>query len=67
MLQVARYSLFNPGDPTKFSLIYANINEDDILLRVELDHLVAMFPYRFKVYYVLNNSLAGWKGGAGYI
>jgi cytochrome-b5 reductase len=67
MLQVARYSLFNPGDPTKFSLIYANVNEDDILLRVELDYLVAMFPYRFKVYYVLNNPPAGWKGGAGYI
>lgn len=67
MLQVARYSLFNPGDPTKFSLIYANVNEDDILLRVELDYLVAMFPYRFKVFYVLNNPPAGWKGGAGYI
>jgi cytochrome-b5 reductase len=67
MLQVVRYSLFNPGDPTKFSLIYANVNEEDILLKVELDYLVAMFPYRFSVYYVLNNPPAGWKGGAGFI
>jgi cytochrome-b5 reductase len=67
MLQVARYSLFNPGDPTKFTLIYANVNEDDILLKVELDYLVAMFPYRFKVYYVLNNPPAGWKGGVGFV
>jgi len=67
MLQVVRYSLFNPGDPTKFSLIYANVNEEDILLKVELDYLVAMFPYRFSVYYVLNNPPAGWKGGAGFV
>jgi NAD(P)H-flavin reductase len=67
MLQIARYSLFNLGDPSKFSLICANVNEDNILLRIELDYLVAMFPYRFKVYYVLNNPLAGWKGGAGYM
>lgn len=67
MLQVARYALFNPGDATKFTLIYANVNEDDILLRVELDYLVAMFPYRFKVYYVLNNPPAGWKGGVGFV
>ncbi|KAF8328153.1 putative NADH-cytochrome b5 reductase [Cantharellus anzutake] len=67
MLQVVRYSLFNPGDPTKFSLIYANVNEEDILLKTELDYLVAMFPYRFKVYYVLNNPPAGWKGGVGFV
>lgn len=67
MLQVVRHSLFNPGDPTKFSLIYANVNEEDILLRVELDYLVAMFPYRFQVYYVLNNPPAGWTGGSGFV
>jgi len=67
MLQIVRYSLFNPGDPTKFTLIYANVSEDDILLKVELDYLVAMFPYRFKVYYVLNQPPAGWKGGSGFV
>ncbi len=67
MLQVVRYALFNPGDPTKFSLIYANVNEEDVLLRTELDYLVAMFPYRFRVYYVLNNPPPGWKGGVGFV
>lgn len=36
------------------NLIFANVNEDDVLLRGELDEMVKKYP-NFTVYYVLNN------------
>lgn len=65
MYQVANAVLKNPSDRTQVSLIYANVSEDDILLRDELDALARMHP-NFKVYYVLNNPPAGWAGGSGF-
>ena len=41
MLQIIRAALKNPADNTRLSLIYANINVEDILLKKELDDLVA--------------------------
>jgi cytochrome-b5 reductase len=67
MLQIIRAALKNPNDRTKLNLIYANVNEDDILLREELDELVVKHGDRFHVYYVLNNPPAGWTGGAGFV
>ncbi|KAI0321700.1 NADH-cytochrome b5 reductase [Amylostereum chailletii] len=67
MLQIIRAALKNPLDRTKLSLIYANVNEEDILLKAELDELAAKSPARFKVYYVLNNPPAGWTGGVGFV
>lgn len=52
-IQVALAALRNPADKTKFSLIYANNNEEDILLKDELDALAKKHPGRFSVYYVL--------------
>jgi cytochrome-b5 reductase len=49
------------------SLIYANVNPEDILLKEELDRLASQNPSRFKVYYVLNNPPANWAGGAGFV
>ncbi|KAG4121983.1 hypothetical protein ERO13_D11G239400v2 [Gossypium hirsutum] len=46
--------LENPKDMTNVHLIYANVPYEDILLKEELDSLVAKYPGRFKVYYVLN-------------
>jgi cytochrome-b5 reductase len=55
MLQVARAILSNPADKTKVSLIFANVNAEDILLK---DMLAEMTKNpQFKVYYVLNNVL----------
>ncbi|KAH1083034.1 hypothetical protein J1N35_022795 [Gossypium stocksii] len=51
---VARAILENPKDMTNVHLIYANVTYEDILLKEELDSLVAKYPGRFKVYYVLN-------------
>lgn len=67
MLQIIRAALKNPLDRTKLSLIYANVNVDDILLRHDLNELVRKNRDRFKVYYVLNNPPAEWKGGVGFV
>ena len=67
MLQVLRAALHNPLDRTKFSLIYANVNVEDILCRTELDELVARHPLRLNVYYVLNNPPPNWTGGIGFV
>ncbi|KAJ8469143.1 hypothetical protein ONZ45_g16991 [Pleurotus djamor] len=67
MLQIIRAALKNPLDKTKLSLIYANVNSEDILLKKELDELADVNSDRFKVYYVLNNAPEGWKGGVGFV
>ncbi|CAG8513964.1 8951_t:CDS:2 [Ambispora leptoticha] len=66
MLQIIRAILKNPEDKTSISLIFANVNFDDILLKDELDQL-AEHNENFKVYYVLNNPPEGWTGGIGYV
>lgn len=67
MLQIIRAAMKNPLDMTKISLIYANVNADDILLKQELDDLASQHPDRFKVYYVLNNPPPNWNGGVGFV
>ncbi|KAH8120119.1 NADH-cytochrome b5 reductase [Phellopilus nigrolimitatus] len=67
MLQIIRAALKNPLDRTKLSLIYANVNVEDILLRTELDELAEKHGDRFKAYYVLNNPPPNWKGGVGFV
>lgn len=53
-------------DVTRVSLIFANVNVEDILLKDDLDAL-AEEDDQFSVYYVLNNPPAGWKGGEGFV
>ena len=67
MLQIIRAALKNPLDRTKISLIYANVNVEDILLRTELDELAERHKNRFQVFYVLNNPPANWRGGVGFV
>jgi cytochrome-b5 reductase len=67
MIQIIRAALRNPNDTTKVSLIYANVNEEDILLRDELESLKKAHPKRFNLYYVLNNPPASWNGGVGFV
>lgn len=67
MMQIVRAALKNPEDKTRLSLIYANVNFEDILLKKELDALAAAHPKRFQVYYVLNNPPQGWNGGTGFV
>ncbi|KAI0639333.1 NADH-cytochrome b5 reductase [Trametes polyzona] len=67
MLQIIRAALKNPLDRTKLSLIYANVNPEDILLKKELDELASKHSHRFRVYYVLNNPPPNWDGGVGFV
>ena len=54
------------GDTTEVDLIFANVNEEDILLREDLDSLAAKDP-KFRVHYVLNNPPEKWTGGVGFV
>ncbi|ODV91458.1 hypothetical protein CANCADRAFT_71204 [Tortispora caseinolytica NRRL Y-17796] len=67
MLQIIKAILKNPNDKTKITLIYANVNYDDILLKDDLDALVAKYPDRIKVKYVLNNPPEVWDGYVGFV
>jgi len=71
MLQIIRAIIRNRlrnggNDTTEVDLIFANVNEEDILLREDLDKL-AREDDKFRVYYVLNNPPANWNGGAGFV
>uniref|UniRef100_A0A7S1T145 NADH-cytochrome b5 reductase n=1 Tax=Tetraselmis chuii TaxID=63592 RepID=A0A7S1T145_9CHLO len=67
MYQVMRAILRDTSDQTMISLIYANVAEEDILLRAELDEMAAAYPEQVTVYYVLNNCPPGWVGGSGFV
>lgn len=67
MYQIITAILRNPEDRTEINLLYANVTEDDILLREEIDKLANSYPDRFKVYYVLNTPPQAWTQGVGFI
>ncbi|KAG5654736.1 hypothetical protein H0H81_003744 [Sphagnurus paluster] len=67
MIQIIRAALKNPFDKTTITLIYANVNEEDILLRDDLEELLDVHESKFKILYVLNNPPSGWKGGVGFV
>jgi len=66
MLQVINEVLSNPKDKTKLTLLFANVTEDDILLREKFDSLTKQYK-NFTVYYVLDKPPSSWKGGKGYV
>jgi cytochrome-b5 reductase len=66
MLQIIKAIVRNPQDKTEVDLIFANVNEEDILLREELDELATRHN-NLRVHYVLNNPPEGWKGGVGFV
>lgn len=67
MYQVLTAILTNPDDKTKVSLVYANVTEEDILLRAELDKFAKEHPDRFTVHYVLNTPPENWTGSEGFV
>jgi cytochrome-b5 reductase len=66
MLQVIHEILENPEDQTEISLIFANNDEGDILMRDELDKLASLH-HNFHVYYLLMNPPSNWQEGTGYV
>lgn len=71
MLQIIRAIIRNRprdggNDRTVVSLIFANVNHEDILLKEDLDQLEKEDP-DFNVYYVLNNPPEKWDQGVGFV
>jgi len=69
MLQILRAALEDREDATKFSLIYANQTENDILCRATLEDLEQRFPSRFRLHYTVDRAPQGgnWKYSVGFI
>lgn len=69
MLQVIRHIFHSSSAPLhknkRVSLVFANVEEKDILLRTELDQLAKTYPDRFKVHYVLDKPPSKWDGSSG--
>ncbi|AAS51833.1 ADL087Wp [Eremothecium gossypii ATCC 10895] len=69
MYQIIRAIFSNPRDKTRVCLVYGNQTKDDILLKPELDAMVAAKPDQFKILYMLDKVAEGeqWEGKLGYI
>ncbi|OJT05645.1 NADH-cytochrome b5 reductase 2 [Trametes pubescens] len=67
MYQILDYALQDPSNKTRFTLIFANVTEKDILLKEEFDALKAKYPKTFNVVYTLDKPSAGWTGTTGYV
>lgn len=68
MLQVVRAIIRGrtQGDTTQVDLIFANVSQEDILLKEDLDSLAAA-DQGFRVHYVLDKPPVDWTGGVGYV
>lgn len=55
------------ADKTQISLIYANVTEEDILLREEMDFKHRIHGDKFKMFYTLDQPPEGWTGGKGFV
>ncbi|KAF2859314.1 ferredoxin reductase-like protein [Piedraia hortae CBS 480.64] len=65
MYQLARAIFKNPEDKTKVTLVFANVSENDVLLKREWEKLEQDFPQRFRAFYLLEQPPEGWKMGKG--
>lgn len=57
----------DPHDDTKIALVDANKSEKDILLRQEMQTLMAEHPDQFKIEHVLSHPSPDWKGERGVV
>ncbi|OBU00982.1 hypothetical protein VE01_00631 [Pseudogymnoascus verrucosus] len=67
MYQVIRAICEDEADDTTVTLLYANNNLEDILMKEKLDAWAAAHPGKFSVSYVLVNPPNGWKDGTGFV
>jgi cytochrome-b5 reductase len=65
MLQIIRH-IGKTNDDTKMSLIFANVTEDDILLRNELEQ-AEKSNGNFSLHYTLDKPNANWGYSSGFI
>jgi len=67
MLQLLKSAMSDPNDTCRFTMLYANKSEDDILCRDLLEELARGSGGRFKLHFTLDFPPAGWKHKAGFI
>ncbi|KAJ3113528.1 hypothetical protein HDU96_003310 [Phlyctochytrium bullatum] len=67
MLQIIQRVLSNPEDKTKVTFLFANVTEEDIIMRDYLDGLAKKHPKQFKVYYALSSPPPKWTQGSGFV
>ncbi|MCJ1350202.1 MAG: NADH-cytochrome b5 reductase [Icmadophila ericetorum] len=67
MYQLINTIFKNADDKTKISLVYANVTENDILLKREFEEFENTFPQRFRAFYVLDKPPNAWAQGKGRI
>mmetsp|Transcript_69563 Transcript_69563/g.77827 ORF Transcript_69563/g.77827 Transcript_69563/m.77827 type:complete len:888 (+) Transcript_69563:61-2724(+) len=68
VMQIASEVLRHPADPTKISLIFACREEGDLLMRSTLDEWATQFSHKFKVHYILSDSVPeGWTHSKGFV
>jgi cytochrome-b5 reductase len=56
LYQVLTHALRDPHNTTKFTLLFGNVSEKDILLKEELDRLKKKYPDNFEVVYFVDKS-----------
>jgi cytochrome-b5 reductase len=68
LYQLIHHALNEPTNRTRFTLLYANVTEADILLRDELAALQRAHPATFKIVHSLDKPpVSGWSGASGYV
>jgi cytochrome-b5 reductase len=67
LYQVITHALADKTNKTKFTLLFSNVTEKDILLKEELDALKNKYPKNLDIIYVLDHPEANWTGPKGFI
>jgi len=67
LYQVLTHALRDPNNTTKFTLLFGNVSEKDILLKEELDRLKKKYPHHFDVIYFVDKSDGLGIATEGYI
>ncbi|KAG9342314.1 hypothetical protein JZ751_016816 [Albula glossodonta] len=67
MLQIINAVIKDPEDQTVCYLLFANQTEKDILLRPELEEILANHPSRFKLWYTVDRAPEEWTYSQGFI
>lgn len=66
MFQITLGILNNVSDRTEVDLIFANVTEEDILMRDRLDKMAEKYS-NFRVVYSLDQLPYGWRGEEGFV
>ena len=67
MYQILDYALRDPSNKTRFTLIFANLTEKDIIMKAEFDALRKKYPDTLNLVYTVDKPEGDWKGPVGHV